>query len=505
VAPGFLKSPEILGIIYKYIFLTKEIIVYQSMFSMKKTCLFFVFYISCYLIANAQITLPSEDLHNITSARYIQRTMNLLKSSTPEKRNTVRILVYGQSLSAQDWWLNVKNYFGERFPGANLVMDNKAIGGFASQFLIKTVRRDILDFYPDLIIFHVFGSDHFYEQVLVKMRSLTSTEIVIWNDPQNDPEPNEWHEKMSYQIIPSFAVKYKCMFIDLRTPINKLVNDNNLVYADEFTRDGLHFNEKGCDMMASQIIPYLNYDSKHEEDPDNLLKIYVVGNDVYWNDGVLVLPFEGNKVDVVLPHTLNSKTRCSIFIDGKKPSEFSGAYNHTRPNDNGEKGWIWKVGAPVRIQHKAPWVNELFTLTFDSIDYDSRFFSFQVEGSECGFEGNGNNREDFISNSGRVFIQANEVHDSIPGDSHVFRNFDVNKFQIDKGYQTTWRTYLMGSDIFVPHDETDRTVENSITLFKGISNGKHTLKLVSESPETPDITLIKVYKPLIEDIPSPGY
>ncbi len=83
-----------------------------------------------------------------------------------------------------------------------------------------------------------------------------------------------------------------------------------------------------------------------------------------------------------------------------------------------------------------------FTLTFDSINYDTRFFTFHVEGSEVGFDGSGNNREDFISNSGRVFIEANEVHDSVPGDWHVFRNYDVLKFKIEKGYQTTWKTFL---------------------------------------------------------------
>ena len=36
--------------------------------------------------------------------KYISRTMHLLQSSTPEKRNTVKILVYGQSISVQDWW-----------------------------------------------------------------------------------------------------------------------------------------------------------------------------------------------------------------------------------------------------------------------------------------------------------------------------------------------------------------------------------------------------------------
>jgi hypothetical protein len=449
-------------------------------------------------VTYAQIELPDEDLEKIISARDIQRTMALLESSTPDKRNTVRILVYGQSLSAQDWWLDVKKYLEEKFPYANLVMDNKAIGGFASQFLIKTVKRDVLDFYPDLVIFHVFGSDLYYEEVLVEMRSLTSTEIAIWNDPQNNPQPNEWHEEMSYMIIPSFALNYKCMLIDLRTPINEMIKDKNLVYADEFTRDGLHFNEEGCKMLASHIIPHLKFTPVYESDPHELLKIYKVGKDVDWNNLELVLPFNGNRIDVVVPHSSDPQNGCMVFIDNKKPSEFPEAYNFTRPNDTGEKGWIWNVGAPVRIQRKTPWINESFTLTFDSIDYGARFFTFHVKGSECGFEGKGNNREDFISNSGRVFIQANEVNDSISGDWHVFRNYDVLKFQIEKGYQTTWETYLMGSDTFISKSEEDETIENSITLFKGIPNGEHTLRLRCKGENIPEILEFKVYQPLLK-------
>jgi hypothetical protein len=100
-----------------------------------------------------------------------------------------------------------------------------------------------------------------------------------------------------------------------------------------------------------------------------------------------------------------------------------------------------------------------------------------------------------------VFIQANEVNDSIPGDWHVFRTFDITHFTVEKGYKTTWSTYLMGADTFVPRNEPDKTIENVTTLFKGIPNGTHTLKLICKPTGTPDITFIKVYKPYIEGGP----
>ncbi|MEN6495578.1 MAG: hypothetical protein ABFD16_14960, partial [Thermoguttaceae bacterium] len=47
---------------------------------------------------------PAEDSAAITRpGASIQRTMKLLEESTPQKRNTVRVLFYGQSITAQAW------------------------------------------------------------------------------------------------------------------------------------------------------------------------------------------------------------------------------------------------------------------------------------------------------------------------------------------------------------------------------------------------------------------
>jgi len=83
--------------------------------------------------------------------KYTSRTMNLLKNSTPEKKESVKILVYGQSISEQEWWLEVKRSVKERFPDADIIMENKAIGGFSTQYLFKTVEMDVGAFYPDLV------------------------------------------------------------------------------------------------------------------------------------------------------------------------------------------------------------------------------------------------------------------------------------------------------------------------------------------------------------------
>ncbi|MEZ2276536.1 MAG: hypothetical protein ACBR12_06435 [Microcoleus sp.] len=112
----------------------------------------------------------------------IQRTMGLLASSTPGDRKPVRILFYGQSITKQDWWQDVANDIRKRFPDADLTIENRAIGGFAAGLLIRPSEHDLYPFYPDLVIFHVYGGDEDYEAIIANIRRRTTSEILIHSD-----------------------------------------------------------------------------------------------------------------------------------------------------------------------------------------------------------------------------------------------------------------------------------------------------------------------------------
>lgn len=77
---------------------------------MKKLLTSTIFSLLIFCKVFGQIDLPEKEIKRITGPFYIQRTMSLLTTSTLEKQNTVRILIYGQSLSAQDWWLEVRDH-----------------------------------------------------------------------------------------------------------------------------------------------------------------------------------------------------------------------------------------------------------------------------------------------------------------------------------------------------------------------------------------------------------
>lgn len=123
---------------------------------------------------------PKQD--NAIDNRNISHTLNQLATSTPEHRNKVHIIVYGQSISEQAWWLQVKSFIVKEYPYADVKIENLAIGGFSSQLLWKSNLYDIIPAYPDLVIFHVLGSDKDYETIIRDIRTRTTSEILIQTD-----------------------------------------------------------------------------------------------------------------------------------------------------------------------------------------------------------------------------------------------------------------------------------------------------------------------------------
>jgi len=219
-------------------------------------------------------------------ATNIRRTMSLLGRSTPEHPNTVRILVYGQSISEQAWHLEVRDALIARFPDANIVWANHARGGCASDCLINYVQQDVNDWDPDLVIFHVYGSHIYYEQIIASMRSNVNpggfnTEVLITNDHYTGPDT--WSDLMSYTYVPGFASEYLCGFIDVR---HQWIDYLNIHYPEPrptpypLTIDGTHLNDEGNRLLASLIIPYLVWD------PNWLPLRATKFNPPHWSTGV---------------------------------------------------------------------------------------------------------------------------------------------------------------------------------------------------------------------------
>jgi hypothetical protein len=426
--------------------------------------------------------------------RNIQRTMRLLAESTPQKRNTVRILFYGQSITEQKWAKIVADDLKKRFPHANLIIENRALGGYASQLLVKTAETDLYPFQPDLVIFHVYGAHNTYEDILRRTRERTTAEILQQNDHCNRPEdlteptdiskepfgkPN-WGTFMNQKWLPSLARKYGTEFCDQRALWKKYLADHKLE-PKTLLKDGVHLNAHGEYLMAECVKAYLRYDPKLGPSPaEQWVTTYEVGKDVNWVDGKLKLAFGGNRVDVVCK--AGTGAPAAVRNDGKKPGEHPGAYAFTRAL--GKPGSKWPLVAELSWE-KTPLVED-WTMEVRKVAGKDKTYAFTLTGSKTGPDGEGTSETRFVSKSGRVVID--------PADWGVEFALALGGIKPPpEKFTVRWKVVPQHVDEFVSPGVPDPAVETTVTLAQGLENTNHVLEITG-GPDTP-IRAIRVYQP----------
>lgn len=428
----------------------------------------------------------------------IQRSMSLLAGSTPERRNTVKILFYGQSITKQNWWKLVAADLRRRFPYADLHASNRAIGGFAAPMLKRVMVHDIASFAPDLIILHDYGAESDYEEIIRYIRSNTTAELALQTDhvtwlppaaaqPPSDPAMKSylWHEQHCGQWMPAIARKYGAAVIDVRTPWKAYLASQGLEPKDLLS-DTVHLNARGDQLMADLVAQAL------VRVPSIPAEATVNDHKPAWSNGRLKLEFQGNRVDLAASRSARQPySRARVLIDGKPPSQHPELYFITRPSDSAAVDWPFVI----RIDHRSPLLVEDWFLTIAETNADNSVVRFTVRGSVTGEDGAGSSDALFISKSGRVVIA--------PEDWHLKRAFDLRKQLTPAGAVCRWKVVPLFLDTYEPPLVDDRTREYAVTLANGLANGRHTLELIAETPETPLLESIRTFRPPVPDGDTP--
>jgi hypothetical protein len=422
----------------------------------------------------------------------IQRTMTLLATSTPAKRNPVRILFYGQSITKQEWSQSVAQDIRTRFPYADLTIENRAIGGYSTEFLIQTVAHDVYGFYPDLIIFHDFGGQENYEKIIAGILRNTTAEVLIqtdyptWRRMPGAPDDasrakrEAQHESHSFEWLPKLCAKYGCEVVDVRRPWTEYLEKNDLP-ASAVLRDGVHLNAHGNYLLAEITKRHL----KHS--PGFAAKNAPTVHAPTWTDGRIKLEFEGNRVEVVAGRKNEyHAAEAAVLINGKKPSEIPELYFITRPTDTYAVDWP----SVNRVTAVKPLLAEDWTLRVLETNADDSKWRFEVIGSKTGKDGEGVSTDRFESKSGRVVIE--------PTDYGVNRAFRLRKQLTPVGFEVKWSVVPMFTDVYRGPRVADPSREYVTVLASGLPNGKHTLELVAKDKTNPPIREIRVYKPLVK-------
>lgn len=418
-----------------------------------------------------------------TYGRRIQRALRLMAQSTPSRRHTVKVLFYGQSITEQVWWKEVAQDLHRRFPHANLLIENRAIGGHSSQLLVKTAETDVYPFYPDLLIFHAYGSHIEYENLIRRVRERTTADILIQTDhitrdehltEETDPKKlmpdgRVWDAFMNHKFLPEIARKYGCELADVRALWKEYLRDYNL-NASQLLSDAVHLNDWGCYLMAQCVKAYLRVDrSFGDREWRGRVVTFIVGKDVHWRRGKLMMEFEGNRVDA-----LCRGNAAEVFIDGKPPSRHSSLYTLTRPTPYPGSNWP----CILRVQRDAPLLEEEWVLRLTEVSPDGRRFRFVVAGSQTGADGEGSSDQRFVSHSRRVVIE--------PEDWNLEYAHRVFGKRIAAGFEIRWRVVPMFRDSLAEQ-------EGWATLAQGLSGRHHTLEIRGDA--SAPISALRIYCP----------
>jgi hypothetical protein len=405
------------------------------------------------------------------SAAYLQRTMKLLEESTPDKPAHVRVMFYGQSITAQAWTQLLQQQLAQKYPTVQFEFRNAAIGGYESNVLIRTADHDLYPWYPDVLFFHVYGPMDKYEEIVRRVRERTTAEIVIWTSHLNivssdkPDEINTAHDARAIQIR-AVAPKYNCMLIDLREKWRSYLAGHHMAVKDLLS-DVVHLNPQGCAVYAQLIGEELVRVPALGDDPAAAGTITEVSADSpelsRGADGRLTLHFTGNRVVAISNGSGTAGAKVTVLLDGQPMDARTELWAITRPSV-GPAG-IWMPAINNIGFEQAP-VEEDWTLTClpDSTP-DGTKIHFQVQGSVTGDDGDGWSTERFVSRSRRVVIE--------PSDWRVAWTLGYRQATLPAGFQVTWRSYPLFTRIFEPHPAGTRTV-----LVQGCANEPHTLTLI---------------------------
>lgn len=433
---------------------------------------------------------------------HIQRTMTLLATSTPQKRNRVRILFYGQSVTRNPWWQEVARYIRESFPHADVEIENRAIGGYTAPTLIKTADYDLYPYYPDLLIFHVWGgvATGEQEEIIRRVRSRTTAEVLLWTSnlrwpasvpPDGDPNhPDvlkiDAADAEIAELYYRLGREYGCEVADVRDGMQRYLAEHGLVVKDTI-RDTVHPNELGNFLIVELIKPHLRYDPSFPTDPWKDLVTDVPLDDervIHGDDGSLSLTFDGNRIDVIAAHTDERRLgSAQVLIDGRPPSSFPELYYHARPSPTPV------MGRPAinRIGWQTPLVVETWTARILECDPQQDILRYEVEGSITGPDGRGDHKQRFVSNSGRVVIEPNEW---MVNWSLRYRNASLPEV-----YQVTWQTLPLFVNTYRAPVTEDPAAEYATTLAQGLSNAEHTVTLRPNGDGPVPVAAFRVCRP----------
>ena len=442
--------------------------------------------------------------------KHIQRTMSLLAGATPEHRTPVKILLYGQSIVRQDYIRKLlASELARRYPNAELTIENRAIGGYTAPALQYTALHDLYPFYPDLVIFHVYGGEGGeFEGILRSIREKTTAEILTWphHVDRGGPERTPKIEAGS-ELRRNLARKYDCELVELRQAWKTYLQENSL-QASDLLVDVVHLNRRGGELMARLVADHFVEPENGPESWTPMVQSFdgrdggsseanpITFSGKPWRrernamigdspDSALKLRFHGNRVVVTAHRMAGPLGSARILVDGKAVSSYPECYAATLPTptpiDYRPALKLVEIGDEPR--------EEDWTLLAQIDSDDGREFRFNVIGSVSGEDGQGDHTKPLVSESGRLRIQ--------PKMFSFAEAVRIRKKVLPERFDVRWKVYLNGVDVWKPKLRDDLGAIDQATLVQGITNEPHVLTIIPNGDGPVPVASLTVHRPPI--------
>lgn len=154
----------------------------------------------------------------------------------------------------------VNNWLRNRFPNSKINELNSAVSGTNSVYAAIRVRRDVVEYKPDLVLLEFAVSDASETEDAVKksiegiVRQLLAVSqppeiVMVYAPTANGTTAMNWHETIAdYYHLPKIHLQ-------------ELLAANNTNFAT-LSKDGVHPNDEGHRLYAKHIIEYLSAQEK---------------------------------------------------------------------------------------------------------------------------------------------------------------------------------------------------------------------------------------------------
>jgi hypothetical protein len=457
-------------------------------------------------VACATWVIHQREVDTVSDEQKIARSLEIIRTSTPQDHKILKVLFYGQSITRSGWDKAVIDHWHQKYPNTVFVVQNRALGGFASPLLLRATEQDIAAFYPDLIIFHVYGDHHAYEQIIRLFRSRTAADIIVQTDHgESLPDPpcregirttihqqpgctgllwvkqRNWYDEMSYHKIPALAKKYGLAMEPQRAWWRDYLLRTH-VEPQSMLADEIHPNDKGKELIAAFFNQYFDnlVDKWDGQTEHNVLSISA--NASAYSNGQESVTFDGSRLELI--STKPIATWPTVAIDGGSPKDIDGCYQVTRASSIGTVP-DWPSLRRITLRHDH--VPEDWTATLTNISPDQKSFEFTVKSSLAGDEGGGDSSHDFLSKSGNLSIEAQ--------DWMLEPAFALKHIPLQAPFEVSWSVNDVCAGEPEAIDRGDGTTQYRYVLATGLVNEKHTIILSASANDFADISEFRAYKP----------